>query len=104
MVTYATAMSVEASLKYNHIQAEAAKAITTPQIYLQATEMQPDPQPSATLTQTQNTNPDDLMDLGEQTLAGVAAENHLGTEIADIQVLELNVPQDNMDLRRSCRL
>ena len=38
------------------------------------------------------------MDLGEQTLAGVAAENHLGTEIADIQVLELNVPQDEMDL------
>ena len=98
MVTYATAMSVEASVKYNHIHAEAAQAITTAQIYLQAAEMQPDPQPPAPVTQTQNTNPDDLMDVGEQTPAGVATENHLGTEIVDEQVLELNVPQDNMDL------
>ena len=87
MVTYATAMSVEASVKYNHIHAEAAQAITTAQIYLQAAEMQPDPQPPAPVTQTQNTNPDDLMDVGEQTPAGVATENHLGTEIVDEQVL-----------------
>ena len=48
MVTYATAMSGETTVKYNHIHAEAAQAITTAQIYLQSAEMQPDPQPPAT--------------------------------------------------------
>ena len=54
-------------------------------------------QPPETVAQTQNTNPDDLMDVGGQTLTGAATENHLGTEIADEQVLELNVLQDDMD-------
>ena len=33
--------------------------------------------------QTQNTNPDDLMDVGEQTPTGAATENQLSTEISD---------------------
>ena len=100
MVTYATAMSGETTVKYNHIHAEAAQAITTAQIYLQSAEMQPDPQPPATVTNTQNTNPDDPMGVGEQTPAGVATENHLGAgaEIADDQILELTVLQNDMDL------
>ena len=92
MVTYATAMSVEASVKYNHIHAEAAQAITTAQIYLQAAEMQPDPQPPAPVTQTQNTNPDNLMDVGEQTPAETATEHLQGRETGDEQVLKFESP------------
>ena len=94
MVTYGTAMSKVTSKRYNHIHAEAAQALTNIQIYLQTAEMQVDPPNTA--VQTQNTNPDDFMEVSGQTLTGAATENHLGTEIAD-ELLELNVPQDNID-------
>ena len=35
MVTYANAIAVEANVRYNHKQADAAQAITTAEIYLQ---------------------------------------------------------------------
>ena len=40
------------------------------------------------------------MDTGGQTLFGVVTANHLGeenTQIADDQILELNVPKNDMD-------
>ena len=111
MVAYGTAMSKETSIRYNHILAEAAQALTNIQIYLQAAEMQVDlptthesggaggstytPQPLEMVEQTENTDPDDLMDTGGQTLTGATTENHLGTETADEQILELTIPQDD---------
>lgn len=44
LVTYGTGMSMETSIRYNHINAEAVQALTNIQIYLQAAEMQIDPQ------------------------------------------------------------
>ena len=37
------------------------------------------------------------MDVSRQTLTGATTKKHLGSEIAEEQVLELKVPQDNMD-------
>ena len=51
--------------------------------------------------QTENTYPDDLMDTGGQTLTGATTKNHLGTETADKQILELTIPQD--DINRFCK-
>ena len=81
---YATAMSVDA--KYYCVHAGAAQAIMTAEIYLQSALLQLDPQPPTPVIPTHNTEPDNLMDVGEQ-----------GRETGDEQVLVLNVPQDDMD-------
>ena len=112
MVTYGTAMSKETSIRYNHIHAEAVQALMNIQIYLQAADLQIDPptphgsedvggspqtsQPPETAELTKNTDPDNLMDVSGQTLTGATAENHPGMETTEEQVLELNVPQDDM--------
>ena len=93
--------------------AEAVQALTNIQIYLQAADLQIDPltthrsediggspqtsQPPEMAELTKKTNPDDLMDVSGQTLTGATTENHPGTETTEEQVLELNVPQDDMD-------
>ena len=113
MVTYGAAMSNEMSIRYNHIHAEAVQALRNIQIYLQAADLQIDPltthrsediggspqtsQPPEMAELTKNTDPDNLMDVSGQTLTGATTENHPGTETTEEQVLELNVPQDDMD-------
>ena len=54
-------------------------------------------QPPETVEQSGNTKPDDLMNTGGQSLTGAATKNHLDTETANDQVLELTIPQDDMD-------
>jgi hypothetical protein len=109
-------MSKEMNVRYNHIHSEATRALTNIQIFIEAAGMQiglpathkdgdlsrsmyTTSQPPETVEQIENpvTNTDDFMDTGGQLQTGMATANNLGSEIADNQVLELNVPQDDMD-------
>ena len=80
MGTYGTAMSKETSIRYNHIHAEAVRALTNIQIFVEAAGMQvglptthgngdlgrsmcTTSQPPKTVEQIKNTNPDELMDI-----------------------------------------
>ena len=109
-------MSKETKQRYNHLHAEAARALTNVQIFEAAGMItrllttfggkylggeNPTSQSPRMIEQIKNslTTLDNFMDTGGQPPIGVATIDHLGeenTQIADDQILELNVPQDNI--------
>ena len=104
MATFAAAMSKN-DKRSNSAYAEAAQAITMAQLYLESTELEkiPDPENPAVVPAQilrPNLDLDNPMGAGEQTPAGVAADNHLETGIAEDQVLniEVHIREDEVDM------
>ena len=113
MITYATAMSKEANERYNHLHAEIARALTNIQIFEAGTEIRlpttfggkdlGGENPMYIMSQSP-----EIMEQNEHSLTTRGLHGHgqppigmakqkQNTQIVDDQILELNVPQDNMD-------
>ena len=118
MITYGSAISKESDERYNHLHAEATRAlinivlfeaagtiITLPTNFDGVTDLGGG-NPKIKQIEESSTNPDDFMDTGRQTLIGVITTDNLGkveigednTQATDDQILEIGVPQNDMDL------
>ena len=107
MATFAAAMSKN-DKRSNSAYAEAAQAITMAQLYLVSADLEKiaDPENPAMVPAQilrPNLDLDDPMGAGEQTPAGVAADNHLETGIEEDQVLEVDVHIHEDEVDMICR-
>ena len=92
-------MAVESNIEYNHIHVDAEQAITTAEIYLQSAKLQSSSQqPLATAMNTNQDNPMDVGNAGDNTPSDAATDNNPGMQVVDEQVLKINVLQEDMDL------